>query len=268
MRQQVRITQEQAAGLLASYRAAPGNVTGAATAAGVDRRTARKAWEIGWPHAPDHLAIIRKPIKDTLAEEQEYMRAELAKAHERAQVLEAELEAKRRSEQRVLAMADVTENRKAEAQLVRLARGSTIQALATLANVSQGVAKVGAQVKAALEAMAVVDPATGQPRAMTMGEAANAMRILAGVTTCLRQANDAGARAMEMERLLLGEPTSIVGHQHSFGPISLDEAAARIERARVMIDRARERGVVLDGGSLESSTPSNVVQLPVKKLGA
>ena len=47
------------------------------------------------------------------------------------------------------------------------------------------------------------------------------------------------------------------------GPMSMDEARQRIEKARVMLDRAAARGIVLDAGPLPAP-----IALPPKDNGS
>lgn len=231
------LSLEQHAKLIEGYRARPGVHNPAARYAGVNQRTAQKYWEIGAPDAPD---IRSKPISLILQEEQEAARARLQELEQEVQRQAVELEAQRRAQQSALAQKDATDARVQEAQMIRMARGAATGLLVTLTGLSKGAAKVGTRIAKSLEAYAA-DPAT-----MSKGDMVDMTRLVGQLTTALRQANDAGRQAMEMERLLLGEPSAIVAHVH-LQEVSVDEAERRINAGLRALERAKARGHVVDG---------------------
>jgi DNA-binding transcriptional regulator YdaS (Cro superfamily) len=225
-------TDERAEALLAAFRRAPGVAAAAARAAGCDPRTASKAWNVGLKtHAIS--SHYHRPFSEILAEEQEEIRARLIREEREAERLAVEAEVRRKGVVREEAVGDLTEERKQEAQLVRQARGSAILLLNSVTQTAAGLNKLAAKVKIALE-----EAAQGE---VTMKEAQQIVSLMGKLTTCLRQSNDAGQRAMEMSRLLLGEPTKIIGHAHLEG-ISIDDARQRIAAAARALKMAEQAG--------------------------
>lgn len=229
------LTLENVESLLEAFRKAPGNYSHAARCAGVDSRTAKRGWLIGW-----RKWLEGKAIKDIIEDEQIEARAELERRKAEVSALEAELEARRRQEVQEQAQKDAMESTVQEGQMIRLARASSITLLGTLTQVSAGAAKIGGKVRAALEKQLNKDE-------LTPLETVAATRLLAQLTTSLRQANDAALRAMEMERLFLGEPGKIVGVVQA--DFTMKEAEARINSAARALARAQQAGLtVLSGG--------------------
>lgn len=246
------ITKELFCKLVESYRQAPENYHRAAELAGCDPRTAKRAWELGFSWAREESGA-RRPIREIIGEEQELARARLEEERQAAARRAADDEQKKKAEVREKAARDATDARVQEAQLVRLARTASLQLLGTLTRVSTGAAKVGEHIARALDELASLDPVTKQPKKLTPLEMASMTRLMNSLTTSLRQANEAASRAMEMERVLLGEPTSIVGHVHV--ELNLEEAADRIAVAQRAIERARNKGII-------DAVPANVIMLP------
>lgn len=237
------ITQEAWLKLVEAYRRLPGTESGAhriaAAEVGLDSRTARKAWEQGltkgWHGA-------RKPIRDLLLEEQELARARLQDMQDEAKRAELERDAIERAEVRRKAMLDVTEARTQEGQVVRLIRANTLAALGSIAKLNQALQKAVSAMQYTVTAMCADDPVTGAPRLLGLGEMRTIKDLVATTTSALRQAGDAAQRAMEAERLLLGEPSRIVGIQVQ--PLSLTDARDRVAMAARAI--ARMEGRLID----------------------
>jgi len=228
------------------FRARPGAFTAAAKAAGVSPATAKKAWETGYPNDPEP----RRPIKDLLAEEQEAARARMVDLERQTEALTAELEAKRQAEAKAKALEDANSSRVKEAQMVRGARAGAQALIATIGGVSGGVAQLAVKVGKALQTLAQ------SPDPLTMKDMTELTRVISTLASAMRQATDAAKSTMEMERLLLGEPTAIVGHVH-LTDVTLDEAEKRMGAAMKALERAKRMGVVVEGrviGQLPSST--------------
>ena len=140
-----------------------------------------------------------------------------------------------------------------------------------LAQTGAGVAKDSQLVRQALEALVVKgdagvvcivnDPIAFQKersaggdgyqhlRAMGIAEARGYTKTLATFATALRQVNDAAQKALEMERLLLGEPTKLVGIQH-LESMTMDEAEKHVAAAQRAFNRLKDKGItVLDDSS-------------------
>lgn len=266
-----RITREVAEAILESFRAAPGNAQGAAKHAGCDRRTTKKAWEFGLRSCPDPRYHV--PFQQIIQQEQLETRARMVEDEAIARQRSLEAEAQRQQNVRTKAIEDVTNTRAAEGTLVRMARTTTGLTLQALAQTGAGVAKVSQLVRMALEALVVRgdagvvcvvnDPIAYQKerstggdghqhlRAMGLAEAKGYTKTLATFATALRQVNDAAQKALEMERLLLGEPTQIIGHRH-LETMTMDEAEKHVEAASRAFKRLKDKGVtVLDDAPLD-----------------
>ena len=237
------ITVEFFQRLVQGFREIPGHAAHAAEAAGCDRRLARKAWFDGIRWASEGTGA-RRPIKDIIEEEQAVARARLEEEAALQRKLTAEQEAKRQIEIKEKAARDATDSRVQEAQVVRLARGSAANLLASVGSISAGAAKVAQQVRAALDRLAAaIDPGTGEAKPLTLIECRSLVGLVNTLSTSVRQANDAASRAMEMERLLLGEPGSYVGVVN-YDTMTLEEAERRVQFAARAFARAREKGLI------------------------
>jgi len=256
------LTLEEHAQLVEGFRKAPGNASAAARHAGVGRDTAARYWRKGAAGCPD---IRAKPIETIIAEEQELARARLLELEKETVRLAQELEAKRRMEVSAAAQKDATDARVAEGQIVRMARGAATALLANLTTIAKGSAKIGQKVGRQLETMA------NNPADLKHGELVDMVRIVGTLTTALRQANDAAKQAMEMERLLLGEPSAFVQHNHHLVDVSVDEAERRLQAGLRAMERAKSLGLVVDGkilphhAALSAGAPASQQTITLEK---
>lgn len=234
------ITKEWWERLVAAFRANPafGAAPSVARAVGCDVRTARKAWEIGLSTGYDGA---RRPIKDVLAEEQAYARARMADQQAEAERGAAELEAQRRVEQHRKEMDQRTEARVQEGYLVQLGRKGAQQMQVTVGQMLAEMGRLLPNIKATVDGMAVLDPMTGRPRALSMGELRVVKDLVGTLSGAFKQANDAGARALEMERVVLGEPTKIIANVNVV--MTAEDMARRIEGGYEALQAAREMGL-------------------------
>lgn len=233
--------------LIEAFRQRPGNASAAARHADVDPRTARRAWAEGihWMKKDK----FRKPIRETLLEEQEQARARLAMAEDlKAKTLAEEtarLEAERKSVVTARAADDRAETRVQESQLARLCRGSTIGLAASLAKMSKGVVDLADRLKETLDAVAQATNPDGSARSLTLSEAKAAVGIVGRYATMCKQANEAARNIVETERVLLGEPTAILGVKR-IDEVTATEAEARLQAAQRAFERAKADGLFLD----------------------
>lgn len=228
-----QITSVQYQALLTAFRDYPGNIARASRASGVDRRTAKRGWEQGW--AVDGRRV---PIREIVAEEQAHARARVKELEDQVGRQTAEAEAHRRITTVSKALEDVTASRVQEAQMIRLARGATIGLFAGVATLTRAVPKIAVRVQQGLEALA----ASNEP--VTTTEMLNLTRLTSQLIVAVRQLAESGQRVMEMDRLLLGEPTSITRTEHT--EITMEEAAERIEAGRRALEYARREGIIVD----------------------
>lgn len=240
-----RITGEVWDALLAAFREVPGGNQGAyaaaARAAGVDARTARRAWEQGlrgWP----------RPIRELVAEEQAEARAEVA----RQQREEASAAGKARQEARGQAVSA----RKQEGLMVSMSRNSAMRLVAATAEALQEVQLLAERARSKLSELlreddeARADPsrvcrACGRPATMHPGEATG---LIAAMTAQAKRTVEVVEQVMKLERLHLGQPTEISELQVRGEGITLQDGIDRLSAATAALESAARRGV-LPGGA-------------------
>jgi hypothetical protein len=234
--------------LLAAFRAVPGNVSAAAKAAGVARKTARLALLRGWP------ARRWPPIRDVLEQEQRLARAirfqadgggvqtpggdtasvqtpgSMAALQASPQGLHPEAARKLALDAEAAAL-DAARARAQEGQMVQLSRGNTIALMGTTSHLLRaGVARAQALQKSLDAGDVLLTPA----------------QTLQFVSSCgylAKTAAEAAETTMRMERLLLGAPTEILGIQAD--RMSMDDAERVIDMASRALERVRaQEGLV------------------------
>lgn len=220
--------------LLESFRAAPGNVGHAAKASGVHRDTARRAWEFGFPKRRGW----ERPMADLVREEQELARARMQELEAEIQVLAANEEARRRATAKMQAANDAAATRVEEGKMIRVAREAAARMLGGLNDLASSMPMLSAKIAESIETFVT------QQQTLDLGQIQALLNVYKVLTAGIRQANEAAHAALQMERLLLGEPTAIIGHAHLMD-VTQEEAEARIERARKAMERAKAAGRVL-----------------------
>ena len=230
--------------LVDAYRACPGSVQHAAKAAQVARQTARKAWYFGLSAAPEGC---REPIQAILEREQVTARARLEDERQKQASIEAEHERTRREVEKEKQRRDATDTRVQEAQLVRVARTSAGNLMVSLGRMAKGVDALCVQLDKQLHLWATprLDPSTGLPVKMSAVELRTTTQFLATLGTAVRQVNEAAGKAIEMERVLLGEPTHIVGVQN-VSAMTYADMERTVKLGMLAVERARARGLVVD----------------------
>jgi len=233
--------------VLNAFRERPGIPYYAAKTTGVDIRTAQKAWREGLRTCDNPK--FHAPFQEIVEREQVEARARLEREQQEISKRTIDQEVARRAKNVEEAQLDATESRAQESRLVRGARANVTVLLQSLARTNAALAKISARVQRSLEKLG------DDPADLTIQESATVVQLLNKLSTATRQAVDAGQKIMEMERLLLGEPTSITAHIHA-DPISLMEAREKLEAAQRTIATLAEDGVrVIDGNpaSLDAS---------------
>lgn len=179
------INEKQRAGLLDAFRGRPGGdrstFNHVAKTAGVDWRTARRAWEVGWQGFP--------PVREQLAEQQVRARAEMS-----VEVLRAKAAAAP-----ALAAEDAVQAAVREGMLARAHREVNLRFIAT----------VGGPL------MEYADALVGRIKA-SIGEVGGlagreALAELKEVASVLARSQTSAQGSVVMERLVLGEPGAIIG---------------------------------------------------------
>jgi len=218
--------------LVIAYRDVPGNAARAGRIAGVDRRTAGLAWERGWE------AKGWPAIKQILADEKA---TQVRKAREIHEMELAEREAERDRKRK--AEADCARQ---EEDLVKLARNTTMGAIATLAHPRNAMVKLAEAASDGIIQLAAEWKAN--PAKVNVDKFLD----MAGKYARAINAVDNGARlAIVAERLRTGKLIpDAQGESERIG--TLEEALETIELAHVAAERARAGGLVaLEGGKSE-----------------
>ncbi len=234
-----KITPEFYRALVDAFRETPANAAEAAravrdsTGGSCDRRTAARAWELGWPK------LELKPIAVYLDMEKIAARAKLAHEDTQAALTAATSdEAVVREQARI----DAINARTAEGRLVRTARANILELLESSEELLAGYRKLAPKVKKALAEMDAEE--------LGLEKAA---RLLWRLAISSRAAVDAGMRVLQAERLLLGQPMEIIGVRdmdldESDVLEELEEAAAMAARVRERRARRNDRLRLLQGG--------------------
>ena len=214
------ITEELYDSLLRAFREAPGNASYAARLSGCDRRMAKRGWEQGWP-AFDWA----KPIRVMLEREKEAARSQRIQA-------EREIQAKDRGE-RERARQDAIKTTGEEARAVQQLRGNAL-----------GLGTITSKMLLAMIPLAERMKVTLESQAVTPRECARLIKDLSYIT---RHASEVTKNALEMERLRLGEPTSVLGVR--IEEMSPADAVKELSNVQHTLERARAMGWdVLPGG--------------------
>jgi hypothetical protein len=227
--------------LLNAYRKYPGGHGAVARELHADVRTVRKAWELGFRYTSYPAA--HQPIREIIEAEEVYARAQMAEAQKLAVIKEAELERARKNEVAERARRDAVEARTQEAGMVRLGRTSSIGLLISLNKLNQGISKLAESLDVSMREICK-DTATGLPRKMGVVEMQRTAQLLNTLSSSVRQANEAAGKALEMERILLGEPTKIIGVQVE--SMTLAEASRTVRLAIEASERLKARGVIVE----------------------
>lgn len=218
------ITREFYDGLVEAYAAHPGNAAAASRAAGCDARTAKRAWAIGWP-AYD----FARPIKEVVRERQEAARALTVQREQAA--AQAAIEGTRDSVMALRTQAEL-DKAKSMADDAQLAKGAKQNALAAAAT-AMNLLRRGFKISEGLteEELHKLPPL----------QRINALRTISGFA---RDAVECADAAVRLERLILGDPTEVVQHQHVHVSVTPNEMASVVSRAQAAVERARAAGII------------------------
>lgn len=197
-------TRERYGKLLAGYRESPGNHAATASFVGCDWRTAKRAWELGWPKYP-----WARPIRDVLREEEE-------SARKRAAALEQEL-SEREREHSDAAREEYIEARAQEQQLLKVARHDVMTALASCAKLSNAVQLLADHISTKLQQGLAHLPAD------------KALRLLRDYVRVTKDAVLAADAVVKLSRLERGQATQV--HGFADEELSLEDALHELDRA-------------------------------------
>jgi hypothetical protein len=233
--------------LVDTFREYPGNVYKVANEVKKDPRsegtcgwkTADKAWKVGWP------ALQFKPIKDVLHLEELSARRQLEKERQKT---EEEILAALTSDEAVMrekAREDAIVARVAETRLVREARQNAIELLSNSKELLRGFGKFAPRVVTYLQSMKIESDE----------DVERAARVLWRIATSARSATEAGMKVLQMERLLLGQPTEIIGVK-DVSDMSDTDALNELEEAARAAERVRERRKRFEAKKIELASES------------
>lgn len=210
-----------------------------------DRRTAARAWDLGWPK------LELDPIAVYLDKEKIAARALLAHDDTQAALTAATSDEAIVREQ---ARIDAIKARTEEGRLVRTARANVLALLESSEELLAGYRILAPKVKKALSRVDVADL-----------DPEKAARLLWRIAISSRAAVDAGMRVLQAERLLLGQPMEIIGVRD----MDLDESDVleELEEAAVMAIRVRERKARREG-RLRLLQGGKTGDVPLKGNGA
>jgi hypothetical protein len=209
--------------MVAAFRQYPGGFVRCARAAGVNPRTARRAWFDGWE---DRLL---RPIKDVYHEEQLAARARLAKAREEELAKLAAMQAGTEQLDKERARDDSIVSIEEETKMVRASRHSAMALQVILQRLLRGSATLAEKVEEQIGTMQLKTPK----------ELILILKELASVT---KQANEAARLAQQMEHSLVGKPDQWLGIASNVSP---QEAATEVEAAQRAIRRLKKKGLIV-----------------------
>jgi hypothetical protein len=206
----------------------PDNYNAVARYSGLAVVTVRKAWLHGWTTGGKHSrrAEWAPPIQprfSQLLQEKAY--------RQRAEALDAERKA---IAFRTEAAGEKEKAHKEEANLVSNARVSVGLLLGLNKHLVPGAMALAEQLKNAIVAQLISPKEAG--------------KLLRDMSTLNRNMIHAGQIAMQLERLLRGDPMKIVEERKV--EMTVEEATHEIESAQIALERFRRRGLeVLEGGA-------------------
>jgi hypothetical protein len=252
----VKITVETWALLYEAFLEDDTNISRAARLAKVSAPTARKALRKGFDY------LEKPPIAILIAERRREVRGALEEEAEKRIVAKqadhAETELERQYRDAEKARRDAIKSRRQEAEIARGERANVMALIGTTGVILGGAMKSARDIERALREgidpnVLVKDPTTGRmvPRKLTIVER---VRLLESVGRLVRIAGETAKDVVHVERLLLGEPTDIVGVRR-LEELTEDDAIARLRRAGEaasrMEDRRQRRGAfkLVQGGS-------------------
>ena len=233
------ITQKVFEEIIEAYRSNPDNPNGVAIKVKIDRRTAIKSWETGWPN------LGMDPIREIFEKERLAARAEL-QAKQAATRYQMEKE-------RDDAVKHASNARAQEAQMLNLSRASALQSLAVATQLIQSSRQLSVVVKTGVEQIA--KKLQDDPESITAGTIDQCLRWLTAISRISSENNRLAHEAMVMERLHLGEPTSIIGVQQQMMDMSTEDLVVRLQTAKDSLAAALAAGGTLKTGPASLKSP-------------
>ena len=227
------ITIELYGKMLAAFRESPGDHHYAAKKAGCYWRTAKKGWDEGWPAYP-----WGESIKTVIAKENAKARDKMASIKEAQHVSRQRVLDDASARAGALSVDDIADRDRArrdavdasveEGQLVRAARINALQLLTTLSDIGKHAAELAHRFAHEIESVEM--------------KPAQIVKLFKDFAQAAKAANEMAEMSIKMERLVLGEPTEIMGVLPM--DMSVDDAVREIIEANAALTRAQGMGVI------------------------
>lgn len=221
--------------------------------AGYGEHQARKLVHQGIPHLGlppySHAARLAVSKEDRIVTRLAKAAAE-GNAKEAAQALDArrkEIERVREAEKAVV--ADAARSREDEVRMVRANRLGALALARVGADLLHSAAAISADIRAQAEA--------GKLATLSINKK---LDLVKSVATIAQRTAEVSARAVQMERLLMGEPTAILGHAASapVADMTPEDAERWFEIAQRAFDRRAKRRQVIDATPVAEPTAAEL----------
>lgn len=226
-----QITQEKWDLALESFRESTPPLRGSFKAckekAGIDHKTVKKLWLSPCAY------LGQPPIKEIIEEEQRATRAGVTGAMEAAAFEQTAAQQDRAYHEAEKSRADVIKARRQEAEMVRAQRGNLMALISITGTILRGTIKRARVLETAIAEG--VDPATKKPLTLKAQ-----IDMMWKINRMVSQTATASADVIKMERLLLGEPTEIVGTM-DIGDMTEEQAMKEIREAYEAANRVASR---------------------------
>lgn len=209
--------------IVQEFRETPGRPNRVATAAGVNRRTAIRAWEVGWPNKK------LEPIRTLFEREQAKARAELAE--QQGQIKAQSLDEQQR------AINHAAKSRAEEGQMCRLARTTALKGLISSTVLADLGKHIGRRAEESIKELLELDP--NDKRALSPNQA---LALLQKIVSLQKDISALAHDSMQLERLHLGQPQANVGIIMNQREMTLEEVQVRIATATDALRRAAQSG--------------------------
>ena len=222
----VAITQEFYDKIVDAFRVDPTNYTAAAKLAGIGRNTAKRGWNLGWPDKG------YPPIKDTLELEALEARKDRAVDDEARLASLKEQEGVSDAHLRALARRDAIRARGEEGKMVKAARVSAIQLLEVCQKLTTAINDIAPKVAEAVRRIELTKASINEIDAIG--------RIIWRLAISTRAGSATAFQILQAERLLLGQPTDIIGIT-DLDNMDEDDALNELEEAAKSLGRIKRR---------------------------
>lgn len=222
-----RIDQDLFDDLVEAFRETPGNFNAVSKAVGVSWRTAKKAWLKGWP------AREFGPVSKVIELEELEARANRAEADERKLAELKEDEAVNDAAIRAQARRDAIAARSEESTMVKAARLSAINLLDTSRKLGDGIRDLAPKLRDAIKRIEFAEETD-------LDDIERVAKLLWRLSISTRAGASTAWTILQAERLLLGQPTDIIGLT-DLDNMDEREAMKELEEAAKSFERIKER---------------------------